>query len=162
MRRIKPYAQPGKGTDGFSFIELLMAMIIVGVLAGISIPNVLTYRKQAEFAALKADLDIFMDAQDAYFTVNNKFYPDSGRINIRSGVAYDIPELGFSFRQGHKHRYRLYGRNVSNRRRTINEFWIYVYADEDYNGNGRNDRFRYWTRIRNGQFQYQRRFQQFR
>lgn len=42
--------------DGFSLIELLVVMVIIGVLAGITIPILVNQRKSAVDASMKSDL----------------------------------------------------------------------------------------------------------
>ena len=96
---------------GFTLIELMTSIAIIGILAAISIPNYLSYRQKAEFAALQHTLQFLMDAQDIYFVENNTFYPDNGRININPGRARSMPELNFTFGPNHKHRFIIRGRS---------------------------------------------------
>ena len=46
----------GTREDGFSLIELLVVMIIIGILAGITIPILLNQRRSAVDASMKSDL----------------------------------------------------------------------------------------------------------
>ena len=57
---------------GFSLIELMTSIAIIGILSSISIPNYLSYKKKAEYAALQVTLKFLMDAQDIYFFENDK------------------------------------------------------------------------------------------
>jgi hypothetical protein len=139
-------------------MELMIVIAIIGILTAISIPNVMRYRKQAEFAALKAELNVFMNAQDAYYTVEGKFFPMNGVINIPSGSEWNIPELGFTFKKGHKHHFYLYGFNLAYGSEKYNYCYIIVYADDDYDGNGALDMFYYLTYFYNDQVVYHRQF----
>lgn len=58
MRRLR-------STDGFTMVELLVVMLIVGVLAGISIPTFLGQREKAAQAAMKSDLHTLRLAQES-------------------------------------------------------------------------------------------------
>jgi len=138
----------------------MIVIAIIGILVAISVPNAMQYRKQAEFAALKADLNVFMNAQDSYYTVTGKYFPDNGVIDIPSGSERNIPELGFSFKKGHKHRFYLYGYNLNYGSLSFNYCYIMVYADEDYNKNGSKDVFYCLTFIYNGQLVNHRQFYQ--
>lgn len=138
----------------------MIVIAIIGILATISVPNAIRYRKQAEFAALKADLNVLMNAQDAYYTVEGKYFPENGVINIPSGSERNIPELGFTFKKGHKHRFYLYGYNLDSGSWKYNFCYIIVYADEDYNTNGSNDVFYYLTYVYNGELVSHREFYQ--
>ena len=131
---------------GFTFVELLMVMIILGILAGISIPNFLSYKDKAEYAAVRTTLKHLMDGEDFYLFENSSFYPGSGNVNIPQGTAKDIPELAYSFPGGHKNQYTIRGTNNSSR----NYYRIDVRCDFDANRNGKDDRYIVITDIRSG------------
>ena len=148
---------------GFTLIEMMISIAIIGILAAISIPNYLSFRQKAEFAALQHTLQFLMDAQDIYFAENNTFYPDNGRINIRPGRTRRMPELNYTIGPNHKHRFIIRGRNRTNGRgRRINSYWIEVRSDYDFDGNGRKDRVRYTTLFLDGKLVSQRAFRQYR
>ena len=137
---------------GFTLVEVVIVIGIIGVLAAVAVPIMSTFTKRAEYHSLMATLDQLLDAQDSYYILNNSFYPASGRIRVNSGQERDIPELGFRFPAGHKHRYIIRGQNTTTRTGIkINYYWIYIYADDDYNGDGRNDYYLVQSRFRNGE-----------
>ena len=140
----------------------MTTIAIIGILAAISIPNYLSYRQKAEFAALQSTLQFLMDAQDIYFVENNIFHPRNGRINIRPGRPRRIPEFNFAFGPKNKHRFIIRGRNRTDRRgRQINSYWIEVRSDYDFDGNGRKDRIRYTTLFLDGELISLRAFRQY-
>ena len=49
---------------GFTLVELMVVIAIVGILTAISIPNYSRYRAMADRAALFATLKYLMDGQD--------------------------------------------------------------------------------------------------
>lgn len=51
---------------GFSLIELLIVVVIVGVIAAIAIPNFLSARRSANEAAAISNLRTFSSSQEAY------------------------------------------------------------------------------------------------
>lgn len=51
---------------GFTLVELLVVVIIVGVLAAVAVPVFLNQRKKAVDASLKADLRALIHAQETY------------------------------------------------------------------------------------------------
>ena len=148
------------GGKGFTLLELMIVIAIIGILIAISVPNVMRYRKQAEFAALKAELNVFMTAEDAYYTVEGKYFPDNNVITVSSGTELYIPELGFTFKKGHKHRFYLYGYNLAYGSEKYNYCYIIVYADEDYNENGSSDMLYCLTYLYNNQMLSHREFYQ--
>jgi prepilin-type N-terminal cleavage/methylation domain-containing protein len=148
---------------GFTLIELMTSIAIIGILAAISIPNYLSYRQKAEFAALQHTLQFLMDAQDIYFVENNTFYPDNDSININPGRARSMPELNYAFGPNHRHRFKIQGRNrTDGRGRQINSYWIEVRTDYDFDGNGKKDRIRFTTLFLDGELISQRAFRQYR
>lgn len=130
----------------FTLVEILVVIAIIGILAAISIPNLRRYLAMAEYASMSAALRHLMDGEDTYSISNGTFFPRSGRINIPSGTARDIPELAYAFPRGHKNHYTIRGTNNANRNRYV----IDVQCDFDANNNGRNDRFTATTDIRRG------------
>ena len=147
---------------GFTLVVLITTIAILGVLTAISVPTFSGYRMRAEYIVVQTTLDFLMDAEDIYFIENDEFYPNTGRINVRKARERSIPELAYTFPSGHKHRYIIYGRNIKRPRRTVNMYYVEIRADYDFNGNGRDDRFRYTTLIRNGKQISYREFRQYR
>jgi len=135
-----------KRIGGFTLIELMVTLAILGILASIGVLNGARYRAKAEYVAIQSTLRSLMDGQDLYFVENDQFYPQRGRINIPSGAQRNIPELAYNFPSDHKHSYTIQGRNTTR----LNRYIITVRSDLDLDGNGRRDRFVARTVIRRG------------
>jgi type IV pilus assembly protein PilA len=58
---------------GFSMIELLVVIIIIGVLAAIAIPVFLIQRNKGWDAAAKSDLNAMSLAEESYLTDNSSY-----------------------------------------------------------------------------------------
>ena len=61
---------------GFTLVELLIVVAIIGVLAGIAIPNFLGARTRAKVAKSFADMDAIGKAEELYY-IDNLTYTDT-------------------------------------------------------------------------------------
>lgn len=60
-----------KGARGFTLIELMIVIAIIGILAAIAIPQFTAYRQKGYNVKAKAELRSFYTACQAYFAVNS-------------------------------------------------------------------------------------------
>ncbi len=56
-----------RDSRGFTLIELIIVVVIIGILASIAIPKFGTTKEKAYVAGMKADLRNMVTAQEAYF-----------------------------------------------------------------------------------------------
>lgn len=96
MREINRRGCRDARRGGFSLIELLMAMAIVGILAGLAIPNLrgMTFRARATEVA--ADLQVIRVAALNYNADENRWPPDAAQGVIPTGLVEYLP-VGFTF-----------------------------------------------------------------
>lgn len=86
-----PYAGH-KRLHGFTLIELVIVVVIIGILAAIAIPKFQNTKGKANAAALKTDLRNLATAQEAYFFENATYTGDANILSYRSspGVVLSI------------------------------------------------------------------------
>ena len=130
-------------SKGFTLVEIMISLAILGILAAISIPNYKLWKDKAECASMLTTLKYLMDGEDFHILENGTFFA----VNIPKGTAMDVPELAYSFPESNKNRYRI---NVINNARR-NRYRITVFCGFDSDGDGRDDRFIATTNIVNGQ-----------
>ena len=62
-----------KGNQGFTLIELMIVVAIIGILAAIAIPNFMTYQAKARQSEAKIGLGGIFTTATSYFAENNTF-----------------------------------------------------------------------------------------
>jgi len=89
-------------TKGFTLVELLVVIIIVGILAAVAVPIIRGNTIRAMFTEATAALGTIRSAQRGYFVENNS-YQGLGRISgtsklagmfVRTGPSYQNPGPG--------------------------------------------------------------------
>jgi general secretion pathway protein G len=91
-------AEKRRMVQGFTLIELMIVMTIIGILASIAAPNYQRSVIKAREAVLMEDLYQMRRAIDAYFTDRAK-YPESLESLVEAKYLRDIPTDPFTHAQ---------------------------------------------------------------
>lgn len=131
-----------KFQGGFSLIELLVVLVILGLIAGLVIPNVIGQTEKAKVKAAAATIQRLAMGVDAYYLDNGQV-PErlSDLVNEPGGVSnWTGPYVKTSILKdpwGEEYRYRYPGEH--------GEFDIVSYGpDKQMGGEGRNADITSW------------------
>ncbi|WP_422443972.1 type IV pilin protein [Thermoanaerobacterium sp. DL9XJH110] len=88
-----------KEEKGFTLIELIVVVAVLGILATIAVPRVIGVKKDAEDSAEQANLAIIKNALERYYAENGEYpdelddlvndYIDEIPQNIKDNYTYD-------------------------------------------------------------------------
>lgn len=87
----RPDQRPAAGPSaGFTLIELMIVMVVIGILSLIAIPNYIGQLKRAREAVLREDLHVMRAGIDA-FTMDKEKAPQSLDDLVQAGYLRSIP-----------------------------------------------------------------------
>lgn len=82
--------QRNRRNNGFTLIEIIIVLTLIGILLGLAIPQYKYSLKKAREAVLKEDLFVFRKLIGQYYTDKNK-YPPSLQALVDDGYLSKIP-----------------------------------------------------------------------
>jgi prepilin-type N-terminal cleavage/methylation domain-containing protein len=68
---------------GFTFVELLAAMIMLGVLSAIAVPHYRMFKERAYVASMRSDLGNVRIAEEEYFAEHQQYATDTAALDMR-------------------------------------------------------------------------------
>lgn len=77
---------------GFTFIELLVVMLLLGALSSMAVPRFREFKERAFVATMQSDLGNLRIAQESYWAENQRYATDTSALEFRvtSRVAIAI------------------------------------------------------------------------
>ena len=85
-------SHPDRSADGFTLIELMIVVVIIGILAAIGIPNFISMQNRAKEGSTKSNMHAFQLAAEDYGVQNDGAYADQAPT-----VALLLPAAGDNF-----------------------------------------------------------------
>jgi general secretion pathway protein G len=95
MRRPWMARSTGNGNSGYTLIELMIVLSIIGILASIAQPNLQKTLIRAREASLRQSLFVLRDMTDQYYA-DHGAYPDSLDTLVEEHYIRAIPEDPFT------------------------------------------------------------------
>jgi prepilin-type N-terminal cleavage/methylation domain-containing protein len=86
----------GAGDQGFTLVELLIVIVVLGILSGIVLFGVARFRSDATAAACKADVATVNVAADAYDAQTGS-YPANVAALVSGGYLKSTPSGSYTF-----------------------------------------------------------------
>ena len=75
---------------GFTFVEVLTVMVVMGVLAGIGVPRIRNMKERSYQATLRSDLGALRTAEEAYYAENLRYTTDLSLLDFRRSSNVEI------------------------------------------------------------------------
>ena len=81
-----------KRFHGFSLMEVMIVVVIIGILAALAYPNLEKYLKRARQTEAKTNLSAIYTAQKIYFTLHQSYAEDINELdlNLVQGDPYSL------------------------------------------------------------------------
>jgi len=99
-----------KDSHGFTLIELMMVVVVIGILAAIAIPKYSDVTESARNAACRSNLRNIVTALELYSADNDAYPPGNGWKKLSTISDYVHTEMTCPT-TGAQYRYRIMGRD---------------------------------------------------
>ena len=86
---------------GFSIIELIFVIAVLGIIAAVAVPKLMDSRSNALITTIKQDITTITSSIQSYHMMNNKIDKISNSVNINT-TTWDVTDLKAIFNSDNK------------------------------------------------------------
>lgn len=86
--------------SGFSLIEMIVVIVIIGIIAAIAVPKLLNTKDEAIVSAIKQDVATAVSSIRSYYLMNGKIEHISDAVNLNSERWSGTESLTAIFKDG--------------------------------------------------------------
>lgn len=94
---------------GFTLIELMIVVAIIGILAAIAIPNFLSYQCKSKQAEAKTNLGAIANSMETYMAEYNTYATEAKEAAWAADKNSELPEIGWQSKGNTKYEYLVEG-----------------------------------------------------
>ena len=99
------FKTPKTGQEGFSLVELMVVVAIIGILSALAIPKLRVFQAKARQAEAKTNLSHIYTLEQSYFGDNDSYAKLDAVGNGKCGAENEENDLGFNLNPCKKSRY---------------------------------------------------------
>ncbi|MCC6317064.1 MAG: prepilin-type N-terminal cleavage/methylation domain-containing protein [Gemmatimonadaceae bacterium] len=89
-----------RNSRGFTFAEILVAMVVFGALTAIAVPRYRTFKERAFIASMKTDLGSLRVAEEAFWAEHMTYSADTAQLDWNGSSLVNVSITSGDFNHG--------------------------------------------------------------
>lgn len=79
-----------KRRQGFTFVELMVAMLFMAILSAMAVPQIREFKTRAYIASMESDLGTLRIAQEVHWAEHQRYTTDTTALDVRKTSNVDL------------------------------------------------------------------------